>query len=110
MRTMKKPMSLSASLKMDKKQTKQFQNWIHPLCPPRRISPKKRVKWRLVKKWFNRYEKPRIIGMVVRAQYRVGLSAPCLITDVKIRKAEKHRLTYDIIAEPITEYKELKIP
>lgn len=107
-----KPLSFSttASLKMDKKQAKQFQNRLHPLCRPRRISPKKRVKWRLVKKWFNRYERPRLIGMVVRVQYRIGLSAPCLITDVKIRKAGKHRLTYDMTAEPITEYKELEIP
>lgn len=95
---------------MDKKQTKQFQNWLHPLCRPRRISPKKRVKWRLVNKWFNRYEKHIIIGMVVRVQYRVGLSAPCLITDVKIRKAGKHRLTYDISVEPINEFKEVQIP
>jgi hypothetical protein len=102
--------STSASLKMDKKQAKQFQNWLHPLCRPRHISPKKRVKWRLVKKWFNRYERPIIIGMVVRAQYRVSLSAPCLITDVKIRKAGRHRLTYDISAESITRYKELEIP
>lgn len=103
-------LSISASLPhYYKEYAKALQEYLHPRSRPRHISPIRRVKWRLVKKWFNRYEKHRIIGMEVRAQYRFGLSAPCMITDVKIRKAGKHRLTYDIIAEPITEYKEIEI-
>lgn len=104
-----KPISFptSASLKMDKKQAKQFQNWLHPLHRPRHISPKRRVKWRLVKKWFNRYEKPDLLGRTILIQYRTGLSGLSELTDVKIEKAGKHRRTYCISCKPITDCKEL---
>lgn len=29
------------------------------------MSPRKKVAWRLVRKWFNRYEKPRLIGSTI---------------------------------------------
>lgn len=61
--------------------------------------PYKNRKWRIKKKWFNRYEKPRLIGSVVKStnieseQSLIGK----VIVDVKLRKAGGHKFIYDHI-------------
>lgn len=56
-------------------------------------------KWRVKKKWFNRYEKPRLIGCIVKAtnidsqQHLIGK----VIVDTKLRKAGGHKAIYDHI-------------
>lgn len=105
---MKHP-TYTATFIPDESMIKGYREWIHPLCRPRRISPKKRVKWRLVKKWFNRFEKSRYNGIVLRVQ-AVGGEVFCMITEVKIKKGGKRNIDYCMTAAPITEYKELEIP
>lgn len=61
--------------------------------------PNKNRKWRVKKKWFNRYEKPRLIGCVLQAtnieskQHLIGNA----VVDVKLRKAGRHETRYDYI-------------
>ena len=94
---------------LDKEQINSFRSYFHSLSRPRHISPMKRVKWRLVKKWFNRFEKERILGVIVFAQASDGSSIPCMITDVKIEKGGRHLMNYNIAAIPITQCRHLKI-
>ena len=62
--------------------------------------PNKKRKWRVKKKWFNRYEKPRMIGCVMKAtnieseQHLIGK----VVVDVKLRKAGGNEVRYDYIA------------
>lgn len=98
---MKHP-TYTATFIPDESMLKEYREWIHPMCRPRRISPKKRVKWRLVKKWFNRYEKDCYCGAIVFFYHADGSNIPCQITNIKIEKAGKHRLNYIISAVPVT--------
>lgn len=96
-----KPLSISAPLPhYDKEYAKALLEYLHQRSRPRHISPMRRVKWRLVKKWFNRYEKDSYCGAIAFFYHADGSSIPCQITNVKIEKAGKHRLNYIISAEP----------
>ena len=57
--------SFSFSAKMSKKQAREFRRLVSPLNRPAQVSPRRKVAWRLVRKWFNRYEKPRMIGSTI---------------------------------------------
>lgn len=58
--------SFSAPLQhYDKEYAWALKEYLHQRSRPRQISPRRRVKWRLVKKWFNRYEKQKYIGATV---------------------------------------------
>lgn len=48
--------------------------------------PHRKRAWRLVRKWFNRCQKSKMIGMTIVAQTVDGGNIPMIIRDVKIRK------------------------
>lgn len=54
----------------------------------------KNRKWRVKKKWFNRYEKPRLIGGKIRAEER-----DAIVTNVTLRKGGGHYSTFTYTLE-----------
>lgn len=67
---------------------------INPLTRPAHVSPKKRVSWRLRKKWFNRYQKPVWLEQCVVAVSKDGKTKiPLRIGDVRMLKAGGHSFT-----------------
>lgn len=57
--------------------------------------PHKHRKWRVQKKWFNRYGRKAIIGGILRAEPKDGGKPLCFkITDVKMNKAGRHKVSY----------------
>lgn len=96
-------LSISAPLPhYDEEYVKALQEYLHPRCRPRHISPMRRVKWRLVKKWFNRYEKDSYCGAIVFFCHADGSKIPCQITNVKIEKAGKHLFNYSFSCVPVS--------
>ena len=66
------------------------------------ISPKKKVSWRLTKKWFNRYEKPLWLNHSIMAVSKDGKTqVPAQITHIQIHKAGGHNSKYSLTAAPI---------
>lgn len=82
---------------------------LNPLTRPAHISPKKKVKWRLIKKWFNRYGKAVCLKQMIMATTKDGRAFYCKITSVKINKAGGHRQDYSFDLEPISEVKNQKL-
>lgn len=76
---------------------------INPLTRPARVSPKKRVSWRLRKKWFNRYQKPAWLGECVVAVSKDGKTQiPLRIGDVRMLKAGGRSFTLSFASTPTT--------
>lgn len=101
----KKPnkMTYECSVKMDKKQAREWHKMLNPPTRPTHVSPKKKVSWRLIKKWFNRYEKSEWLKRCVRAVSKDGKTQiQARITGVKIRKAGGHMRDYSLTANPET--------
>lgn len=95
-------MSYSCSMTMNKKQSREMRQIFNLLTRPAHISPKKKVSWRLVKKWFNRYEKPIWLQRTVMAVSKDGSQkVNAQITDVRISKAGGHKRNYTFTCEPI---------
>ena len=66
------------------------------------MGARKKVAWRLIKKWFNRYEKKHLIGGTVRAVSRDGQSALCArITGVRLLKGGGHRKSLEFNTKPV---------
>lgn len=95
-------LSCSCTLSMNKKEAQKLRPLFNPLSRPAQVSPRKRVKWRLVKKWFNRYEKQRFVGLLVKAVAHSGHILIMEITDVKILKAGGSKKDYYYTAKPIS--------
>lgn len=93
--------SFSASIKMSKKQSKEVRRFLYPLTRPAQVSPMKNVSWRLIKKWFNRYEKPGFIGRIVIAEAKDGKKFQMQITNVSISKAGGKKRNYTYQCKPI---------
>ena len=92
-------MSYSCSMTMSKKQSREMRQIFNPLTRPAHISPKKKVSWRLVKKWFNRYEKPVWLKRTVMAVSKDGKTRiQTRITSVKIHKAGGRSRVYSFTA------------
>ena len=97
---MKAEFSFNAT--MGKKDAKQFNQLIHPQTRPSHISPMRKVKWRLVKKWFNRYEKPQLLNRIITATSKDGKTRiEAQVIDVKVNKDGDHRKVYEIISKPL---------
>lgn len=96
-------LSYSCSLSaMSKKQRRECRRLFYPLTRPAHISPKKKVSWRLTKKWFNRYQKPVWLKRTVTADSEDGKTQVLArVTGVKISKAGGHRCTYTLKDKPI---------
>ena len=95
-------MSYSFSTTISKKEARKLRLLKNPLTRPERVSPRKKVAWRLVRKWFNRYEKPLAIGATVIIGQKAGQQIPiqARITDVRIRKEGGHRRSYEYTLTP----------
>lgn len=76
---------------MDKKEARKLHRLFNPLTRPAQVSPRKKVAWRLVKKWFNRYEKPTLIGREMVAVSKTGERITMRVTNVHIVKAGGHK-------------------
>lgn len=83
-RSFRASMSMSCEIPM----TKDMRKYLREMnrTQPDLKHPHRKRAWRLVRKWFNRYQKPRMIGMVLTAQTKDGKSIPMKIKDVKISK------------------------
>lgn len=97
---MKAAFSFNAT--MGKKDAKQFHQLVHPQTRPSHISPMRKVKWRLVKKWFNLYEKQQLLNRIITATSRDGKTRiEAQVIDVKVHKDGGHRKVYEIISKPL---------
>lgn len=95
-------MSYSCSITLSKKQSREMRQILNPLMRPAHISPKKKVSWRLVKKWFNRYEKPVWLKRTVMAVSKDGKTRiQARITSVKIHKAGGHTREFLFTTTPV---------
>lgn len=95
-------MSYSCGMTMSKKQSREMRQIFNPLTRPVHISPKKKVSWRLIKKWFNRYEKPIWLKRTVMAVSKDGKTRiQARITSVKIHKAGGRKCDYTFTTTPI---------
>lgn len=96
-------MSYSFSASISKKDARKLRLLVNPLTRPAHISPKKKVSWRLTKKWFNRYEKPIWLQRTITAVSKDGSQeVNARITDVRITKAGGHKREYTFTCTPIT--------
>lgn len=74
---------------------------LNPMTRPAQVPAKKKVSWRLTKKWFNRYEKPGFIGRTVIAEAKNGSRYQMQITDVRISKAGGRTRNYNFQCQPV---------
>lgn len=63
--------------------------------------PKKHRAWRIIKKWFNRYEKPSMIGKILICDNGHGWTYSIRVGSVKISKAGGHRRDYSYSCLPL---------
>lgn len=92
-----KTISFSAEIPITKEMRKEYNNFTR--TQPDLKYPKRKRAWRLVRKWFNRYQKPRLIGMTMMAETIEWTNIPMTITDVKISKSNPG-IMYDFITKP----------
>ena len=96
-------MSYNCSVTMGKKQARELRQIYNPLTRPAHISPKKKISWRLIKKWFNRYEKPIWLKRTVMAVSKDGKTRiQAQITSIKIHKAGGRKRDYSFTATHVT--------
>ncbi len=83
-----RPFRTSMTMSYDILMTKDMRKYLREMARarPNLKHPQRKCAWRLVRKWFNRYQKPRMIGMIVVAQTKDGKNYPMKTHDVKIRK------------------------
>lgn len=86
---------------MNKKQARALRQLFCPPTRPAHVPPQKKVKWRLQKKWFNRYEKQNIIGCTMLAESKTGEQITMRVTNVRILKGGGHKRTYDFTAKAV---------
>ena len=98
---MKLNSSISFNATVNKKYARRWHLLLNPLTRPARISPKKKVSWRLVKKWFNRYEKPELLKRTLVAVGNDGTKFDVQITNVRIKKELNHKRSYIYVGFPI---------
>ena len=96
-----KKLSYSCGVTMTKQDRRKLLKLLRPQTRPAQVPPRKKVAWRLVRKWFNRYEKHLAIGATVLIDQKDGQQIRARITDVRIRKAGGHRRSYKYSLTPI---------
>lgn len=91
----------TATLKASKKEAKALRRLIQPKVRPDNLKyPRKHRKWRVAKKWFNRYEKHLIIGMRLIVGDKTGAKYNAVVTGVRMAKGG-HTRNFDFTAKPI---------
>lgn len=97
-------LSYSCSFKLNKKQARKMRQLFNPLTRPAQVPPRKKVAWRLVSKWFYRYERPLLIDRLMTIQPQEGEKVTVRITDARIHKSGDHRHpTYRFKGETVTD-------
>lgn len=82
-----KPNSFSVSTTMPNKSIRSLFKALNPPTKPENLKyPNKKRKWRIRKKWFNRYEKKAWIGRHMVAVDKAGNKINMEITSVKLKK------------------------
>lgn len=95
-------MTFGCSATINKKEARKLHLLVHPLTRPAHISPNKKVSWRLVKKWFNRYEKPIWLKRTVMVVANAGKDPiQARITDAHITKVGGHIQNLSISCKPL---------
>ncbi len=94
-------MSYSCDVTLNKKEARKLHRLFYPLTRPAQVSPRKKVAWRLVRKWFNRYEKPALIGRGVIAVSKDGTQIPMRVKNVRISKAGGRKRNYKFEATSV---------
>ena len=92
-----KPMSSSAKITFGKSYLKEYRE-LNRTRPDLRLPRRKRA-WRVIRKWFNRYQRPRLIGMTMIVDSVLGSRSVFTIKDVKIRKG-RPGVTFDYTLTP----------
>lgn len=97
------PEKPSLSVTFEVKPNKQLRKWYRDQTrvAPDLKYPKKKRAWRVKKKWFNRYQKPRFIGQIVAFEGEFGKSYPAKIVKAKICKNGGNNCFIDFCAEPL---------
>lgn len=93
-------MSYSCDVTLTKKEARKLHRLFYPLTRPAQVSPRKKVAWRLVRKWFNRYEKPTLIGRDVVVSKDDKTQILMRIKNVRISKAGGHKRNYEFEVVP----------
>ena len=93
--------SISFNASVNKKDARKLGLLLNPLTRPAHISPKRKVSWRLVKKWFNRYEKPEWLKRSFVAVGKDGTKINVQITHVRIIKEGNHKRSYIFECKPL---------
>jgi hypothetical protein len=88
---------------LGKKQSRRFERLLKPHTRPYRCMHITRPKWRLLKKWFNRYGKQSLIGQYAFVNGNGPYRQQCKIQDVRLRKAGGHTVKYDFTCLPFTQ-------
>lgn len=94
-------LNYSFTATMNKKEARNLRSILNPLTRPAHISPKKKVSWRLVKKWFNRYEKPEWLKRSFVVVDKTGKKINVQITHVRITKEGNRKRSYIFECKPI---------
>lgn len=91
------------SVTFEVKPNKQLRKWYREQtrAAPDWKYPKKKRAWRLKKKWFNRYQKPRLLGQTIGFEGELGKSYPAKIVKAQIRKSGNNTSFIDFCAEPL---------
>lgn len=69
---------------------------------PDRANPHKKRAWRIVRKWFNRYQRPRCKGMNYRIETHAGY-IDAIILDVTIHKDKNNNIYFQYHSKPISQ-------
>lgn len=96
-----RPASLLASFYVTP--SKEMRKWYREMnrTIPDRANPRKKRPLRLIRKWFNRYQYHRIIGMTMRCEDIYGKYIEAVIIDVKLRYYPQTGVYYDYTSKPI---------
>lgn len=82
--------ALTYSVAVSRKAARDFRRMVKPQTKPDNLKyPNRKRAWRVVKKWFNRYERPAIRSGIYHVQIHTkdGQVIPGIITDVRIAKS-----------------------
>lgn len=96
-----KPASLSTSFSFAP--NKEMRKWYRDMnrTMPDRANPRKKRPLRLIRKWFNRYQRQRIIGMTMRCETIDGKYLDAVIIDVKLGYDSHKGVYYNYTSKPI---------
>ncbi len=93
-------LSFSCQLKPNKEMVKMYRDLTRTM--PDRANPHKKRPWRLIRKWFNRYQRPRCKGVGYRIETYAGY-IDVVISDVTIHRDKDNKIYFQYHSKPIAE-------